>query len=313
MSARKRKRSFLSRHPRLRHYVYGIYGILAAPLFLLPLPFFLLPKRVVYGGMRVIALRVIHPFIARDAERNLFYAYGDRMTERRARAISRKVAITLGWSILDCYYMWLLFPWFDIEKIVPCVRNRAAVDTVIEEGHGLFIATAHFNCFEIMPVYFARKVTDTGGVIARKIPSPFLTWVNRRARLFHGIPTYYDEVRGVVRALRAGGVVGIVPDLHAKRRLGMESNFYGKPTMTLDVHWRLAAKLETPVIVAMALRHRREPWRYTIEFSAPLRIVKRAGDDDVRVKVQELNDTLEHYIRRHPGSWYWFTNRWRLR
>ena len=36
-------------------------------------------------------------------------------------------------------------------------------------------------------------------------------------------------------------------------------------------------------------------------------------EQDVRAFMQEMNDQLERWVRRHPEQWYWLHRRWKTR
>lgn len=311
--ARKRRRSFLSRHPRIKYVVYSGYGLLFVPLIVLTLPVYIVPRRILYAVARRVAWVVVAPFVREKIERNLRYAYGERMTARRVRAMVMKASANVVWSAVDCYYLWVWWWRWRVERVVTEAINVDVVKRALEEGRGQFMVTAHYQCFEIMPVYVARVLgVRNGGVVARKFPSPVLNWLNGRARLLHGVPTFYDQMRDVMRALRHNGVIGFLPDLHARKRLGVPTTFYGKPTLTLDVHVRVAGQVGCPIIPAFMMRNKRRPWEYRLMIYNAIWVPRKPDEQQVRASVQAINDVFEQHIRRYPSGWVWFHNKWGL-
>jgi len=309
--ARKR-RSFLSRHPRLKVIVYSAYGALFVPLVMLTLPVYLVPRRVVYAVAQRVAWWVVAPCVRKKIEMNARYAYGERMTARRLRALVLKVSANVVWSAVDCYYLWVWWWRWNARGVVTRVENMEEVYAAVRRGGGQFMVTAHYQCFEIMPAYLAHTMTIQGGVVARKFPSPVLNWLNRRARLLHGVPTFYDQMRDVMRTLRHNGVIGFLPDLHARKRLGVAATFYGKPTLTLDVHVRVAGQMGCPIIPAFLMRQKARPWEYTLLIYDAVWVPKKPDAAQVAAYVQAVNDVFEGHIRRYPSGWVWFHNKWGL-
>lgn len=308
----KKKRSWMSRHPRVKRVAYTLYAVGAMIPALCFLPLFLLPRRIVYGVGRVCGIWCVYPFLRDKITKNLMYAYGERMTPRRASAIAKKVAINVPWFMIDAVYLWIFARRYDARKTVTRLYGWDTFLTAWDEKKGVIIATIHFSCFEILPVYFNHRFYPPGGVIARSFPSPFLTWLNRRARLRHKLSTYFDDVRGVIRALRQNGLIGILPDLHAKRRLGVPCTFFGKPTLALDVHWRIAAQTGSPVMPCFLVRQKKHPWQYTLLAYPVLHIAPKADATQRAEKVQQLTDVFEQHIRRFPSQWFWFHNKWKI-
>lgn len=308
-----KKRSFNSRHPKFKSFAYFMLGIIIVIAIIIPLPLFILPKKILYSLGRGIGLLFVYPSIRKKIQKNLFYVYGKRMTEKRVTAIAKKVAANNVWFILDCYYLWIFHFAFDINKTVVNAVNVNFPRESLKNGKGVLGTTGHYGCFEIIPVYFLDTgLVDVGGVIARSFPSPFLTWLNRKARMVTGIPSFYDQIKDIFKALRSNGVIGFLPDLRAKRRLGVESTFFGKPTLTLDVHIRLSSQLGSAIIPVFLNRHRAKPWEFTIVFYEPISVPKKADEETIKEKVQEVNDALEYHIRRYPSGWFWFNNKWKL-
>jgi lauroyl/myristoyl acyltransferase len=309
---RKRRRSFLSRHPRLKRIVYTGYGLLFAPLLLLSLPLALIPKRWLYAGGRRLALWCVYPAVRAHTLRNLTHAYDGRLSARRMDGIARAVAINVVWSALDCYYLWVWWWAWRRARIVVRTEGWPTITAALAAGRGVIVATMHYGCFEIMPVVFTSQGLITGGVIARKFPSPFLNWLNRRARLLHRLHTFYDQIKDVVRALRNNGIIGILPDLHARKRLAIPATFYSKPTLTFDIHARLAGQMQCPIVPAFLQRHVRRPWQYTLVLYPPITVPRKADDATIHACVQQLNDVFEWHLRRYPCGWIWFHNKWAL-
>ena len=110
MEKKKHKRSFMSRHPKIRSVAYGIYALLFFGAGLLLFPLGLIPRSWTYKLGRFIGLHLTYRFIKRKCFLNFYYAYGGRMNEKRATALTKKVAVNLTYSILDCFYLWV-FKW----------------------------------------------------------------------------------------------------------------------------------------------------------------------------------------------------------
>jgi lauroyl/myristoyl acyltransferase len=314
VSAPKRHgpRSFLSRHPRVRRVVYAGYGLLFVPLVIGLLPLYLVPRPWLYALARLIGVRLLYPFVRERINKNLYYAYGERMTSHRANVLGREVVVNVASAVLDCGYLWGHWWHYPFRKNVATVINRAAVDVALQDGHGLIVATAHYGCFEIMPAFFISTLGVHGGVIARAFPAPLLNWMYYRARMLHDCETFFDDVKGALRTLHMNGVIGILPDLRAKKRLGRPANFYGKPTLTFDIHVRLAAHARCPIIPAFLLRHRRRPWEYTLLICDPIDVPRKPDEETIGLLVQQLNDVFEYHIRRSPCGWIWLHNKWNL-
>ena len=310
---KKKRRSFMSRHPRIRSVVYGIYALLFALIGILLFPLGFIPRKWTYKLGRFVGLNVTYYVIRRKCFLNLFYAYDDRMNEKRAKYLTKKIAVNLTYSFLDCFYLWM-FKW-RYRKYDPVEEwsDWSIVSKSMEAGHGVVVATAHYHCFEVMPVHFCytRQGFD-GGVIARTFPSPLAvnlyTWLRKR----YNILSFYNDAKSIIRTLKRGRVVGVLPDLYAKRKYKVPTTFYGKPTTTFDIHFRVAALCDCPVVPAFLMRKKACPWKYGLMFYDPIYLSKKPSEEEVDEKVQQLSYVFEYHMRRFPTGWIWFHNKWRI-
>ena len=301
----------MSRHPKIRSVAYGFYALLfvCGALLLFPLGF--IPRRWTYKLGRLFGLYFAYHCIKKKCFINLFYAYEERMNTLRATALTKKLAINLSYDVLDCFYLWV-FKWrYDDYRPVEEWGGWEKVDGR-ESGHGVVVATAHYQCFEVMPVHFTyTRGINASGVIARTFPSPLAVKLYTWLRMRYNCLSFYNDVRGVIKALRGGGVVGVLPDLYAKRKYKVPTTFYGKPTTTFDIHFRVAAITQCPVIPAFLMRYKRVPWRFGLLFYEPINLPKKPTEEEVDACVQELSNVFEYHIRRFPTGWIWFHNKWR--
>jgi len=100
---KKKKRSFNSRHPKFRSVAYFMLGIVIVTAIIIPLPLFILPKKILYSLGRGIGLLFVYPAIRGKVQKNLYYAYDEQMTEKKVTAIAKKIAANNIYFILDCY------------------------------------------------------------------------------------------------------------------------------------------------------------------------------------------------------------------
>jgi len=309
--SKKQRRSFLSRHPQLKREVYTFYGLLFLLVIVLPIPLFIFPKKWLYSIAKYLSIVFVYPFLKNKICINLKYAYGLKMTDYRANALAKKCVANVMWSVVDCYYLWLFKYFYNYDKIVTKTVNVEYVFEARKKGKGQFVATAHYGCFEIMPAYVINALKLPGSVVARSFPSPFLNWLNRKARTLYNTPTFYNDARGILKALHSGKTIGILSDLRAKRRLGLQTTFFGKSTLTFDIHIRLAGKTGSPIVPAFLVRQVRKPWQYSFVAYPPITVEKKADKTKILEKTQEVNDVFEKHIRRYPSGWIWFHNKWK--
>jgi KDO2-lipid IV(A) lauroyltransferase len=122
---------------------------------------------------------------------------------------------------------------------------------------------------------------------------------------------YSDEsFRTVLKALRAGKIVGILADQNLKALNGIFVDFFGMPTYTSTAPVNLAISAGTDMTYILLVR---EGGKYRVIHRVIE--VSRTGqrDKDLHETTQRWTRFLEEDIRSHLDQWVWFHRRWRTR
>jgi KDO2-lipid IV(A) lauroyltransferase len=122
-----------------------------------------------------------------------------------------------------------------------------------------------------------------------------------------------DFVRGLLSAMKAGEVVGILMDTNMTPPQGVFVDFFGIPACTASGLARIALRTDAAVIPGFtiwdpALR------KYRLHFDPPVNLV-RTGDDeaDAIANTTLFTKIIEDYVRRYPDQWLWVHRRWKTR
>jgi KDO2-lipid IV(A) lauroyltransferase len=117
----------------------------------------------------------------------------------------------------------------------------------------------------------------------------------------------------VLEVLRAGGVVGLVADLEARRLSGTFAPFFGRPTLTMTAPAALARVHAVPLVpVRCVADGPGEP--YVLAVDEPLEPAPGLARRDATLELTaRLNALFERWIRAAPEQWAWHQPRWRIR
>jgi KDO2-lipid IV(A) lauroyltransferase len=181
-----------------------------------------------------------------------------------------------------------------------------AVTQAYESGRGVLFLTPHLGCFEITAQALASRFGQTHGdltVLYRPARQAGLAQVMATARHRPGleaVPTTLAGVRQMIKALRSGRAVGLLPDQVPPEGMGQWAPFFGKPAYTMTLAARLA--LQTGACV-MLIWGERLPWGRGYRLHAsPL---GHALSDDLAVAVVQINQAMEQLVRAMPGQYLW--------
>ena len=124
-----------------------------------------------------------------------------------------------------------------------------------------------------------------------------------RSATASGAPMFPDTgegLRGVVRFLRGGGMLGILIDLD--RPQGVMLDFLGQPTRTVLSLAEMALKYDAVLVPIWGIRTPGKPG-FRVQVDAPV------PPSDPRTMTQALNDAFAAQVRQHPEQWVWWHNR----
>jgi KDO2-lipid IV(A) lauroyltransferase len=173
-------------------------------------------------------------------------------------------------------------------------------------GRGVVFLTPHLGCFEITAQALAERFAPQHGpltVLYRPARQAGLAEVMLSARQRPGlaaVPTNLSGVRQMIKALRAGQAVGLLPDQVPPEGMGVWAPFFGKPAYTMTLAARLAAQTGAQVVLIWG---ERLPWGqgYRLHTGA-------LGHDlspELEVAVVQINQAMERLVLQRPGQYLW--------
>lgn len=219
--------------------------------------------------------------------------------------LRRRVVAELGKAVLELPAIWLRQP-EEVDRLVRRVRGWEHVEAARGAGRGILFLTPHLGCFEIAALHAALRVPIT--VLYRP---PKLRWLapvmqaGRSRGYGRLVPTNLTGVRHLLKALKAGEAVGLLPDQVPGFGEGQWAPFFGRPALTMTLAGRLQQATGCEVLLAVA---RRLPGGAGYE----LDIEVLAGRLDGPEGVARLNAAIERLVRHCPEQYLWSYNRYKV-
>jgi KDO2-lipid IV(A) lauroyltransferase len=236
----------------------------------------------------------------RDLKQNL-EAAGLRDARLRHAAIAEA-----GKCVVEAPAVWLR-PLERVAELVVETEGLERLDRAVKDGKGLIVVTPHIGCWEIVGQYVASRVPMTAMYRPPKIRSlePLLRAGRSRGAAMKSVPADLSGVRAMLKALRRGEAVGILPDQVPGVGEGEWAEFFGRPAYTMTLVGRMSEQTGAPVLLCHAVRLARgRGFRFVAE---PL-LAPRPPESPVRA----LNRSLEQLIRRCPEQYLWSYNRYKV-
>lgn len=180
------------------------------------------------------------------------------------------------------------------------------VEAAQAAGKGIVFITPHLGCFEITAQYYSAfgEITVLYRPPRQASLQRLIEGGRRRARL-HLAPADLSGVRSLIKALKRGEAVGLLPDQAPKMGEGVWLDFFDRPAYTMTLAARLT---ETGAATLTAWGERlADGAGYRVHF-APLH-QPLVGDTVARA--QQINHEVEHLIRKCPAQYLWGYNRYK--
>lgn len=237
-------------------------------------------------------------------------SYAARLRENLARAGLSDVALRraaigeAGKGVLELPWVWGR----DFDQVVASVRQCTGweeVEAARAEGKGVIFLTPHIGCFEVIALYLAARFPLTS--LYRPPRYPWLDRLMHRGRERGQMKLAAADLSGVrllLKALKRGEAIGILPDQVPGNGEGEWAPFFGRPAYTMTLVGRLAEASGAPLILCVGERLPRGAG-YAVHFST---LTLEAG----RSVPQQLNGALEAVIRRYPAQYLWSYNRYKV-
>ena len=183
---------------------------------------------------------------------------------------------------------------------------RATIERALADGRGLIFLTPHLGCFEVLPQAYAREHPVTS-LFKPPRKASLRGWIEtmRAGPNMQMAPADPRGVRMLVRALKRGEAVGILPDQTPTAGEGVWAPFFGKPAYTMTLVHRLHRLTGAPVVALFAERlPRGAGYRLHLE---------EIGDlpEDATQAATRINAAVERLIAVAPTQYLWGYNRYK--
>jgi KDO2-lipid IV(A) lauroyltransferase len=245
------------------------------------------------GAVLGIAVYLLSPGYRRKLRTNL------RTAGYLSIADAFRAAAEAGRMVGELPYVWRRTP-AELAPHIEC-GDLAVLDAAEAAGGGILFLAPHLGAFEVAARYYAGRAPIT--VLFKPPRQAWLRPVvafSRSAPSMRAVPATIPGVRALLRALRAGEAVGLLPDQVPGPAEGRWAPFFGKPAWTMTLPLRLAGQPGVRVVLAVVERlPASRGWRLHLETM------------DEAPTPEALNARMEALIRRFPAQYLWGYNRYK--
>ena len=239
---------------------------------------------------------------ARRMRENLGMYSAGRHPDEFGRLLRANIAET-GKGITELPWVWRR----SLETVLGAVKNVYGIDYFDEyrsSEKGLIVLTPHMGCFEIIGLYVAKAMPMTCMYsVPKRVWMDEIIRAGRQRGQMKLAPADLGGVRLLLKALRRGEAIGLLPDQVPSHGEGEWAEFFGKPAYTMTLAGRLLEASGARVLLSYVVRRPRGDG-YDLYFS-PLELQQGTP------VTQQINQALEKIIQAHPEQYLWSYNRYK--
>jgi KDO2-lipid IV(A) lauroyltransferase len=216
-----------------------------------------------------------------------------------------------GRMLAELPYLWLRAQGEQLGQRVQW-QGRELIDAALARGKGLIVVTPHLGAFEAIAQSYAEHWGAQRPMTALYRPArkAWLQELVAGSRKRPGLltaPASLAGVRLMIRTLKQGDTVGLLPDQVPPEGQGVWAPWFGRPAYTMTLLARLIQQTGCAWLVLWC--ERRPGGRYVIRVSEPPEALPVGGDAAECAAV--INRAMEQLILQAPGQYLWSYHRYK--
>ncbi|MCY7316173.1 MAG: lysophospholipid acyltransferase family protein [Rubrivivax sp.] len=236
----------------------------------------------------------------------------------------RQSVAEAGKLVMELPRLWLRPPGRTIDDPVQWHRAEL-IEQALDAGRGLILLTPHMGSFEVAAQAYAERfgARQPITVLYRPARQRWLRELEETARARPALataPANLAGVRQLMRALRQGQTLGMLPDQVPPDGMGVWAPFFGQPAYTMTLAARLAQQQGAVVLLIWAERLPRgsgyrvglQPLAESLPPLSPSPPGRGADEEHWMAQAAAcINRSMEAVIAQRPEQYLWGYHRYK--
>ena len=222
------------------------------------------------------------------------------LSKAEKQQLLKKTLQENGKTIVECFWLWR-HPQKVFGSLLGNIKNHQLLKRASQQG--TIFVTPHFGSWELAGLLTAANSDLL--ILYAPSKSCHITMLSCQGRSSTGgtvINTNELNAKHLIKHIKNGGSVGILPDQVPDGNGGVYSDFFGRQAYTSTLVCKLAKKLQCPVVFGYALRNTQKSLRYDVYYyEAP----KDIYSEDIIQATNALNKSIEDFINTAPEQYVW--------
>lgn len=228
------------------------------------------------------------------------------LSEKEQKALAKASLIETGKLGMEMCIAWTRSRAY-IDRITLNVIGAEYLKSAVNEGKGVVILGPHMGNWEILGAYLTHygPMTNMYQPLKKKVFDDIV----KKSRQRHGaklVPTNHRGVASLLKALRNGGIVGVLPDQVPQKGSGDFAPFFEIPAYTMTLVHSLVERTECKVVFAAAIR-RKAGFDFIFHEAD-----KTLYSKENAISLTALNKGVEKIIELSPTQYQWEYKRFKV-
>ena len=213
--------------------------------------------------------------------------------------------VEAGKNVLELPFIWCAPP----ERVLQTatLHDWHVAQEALGSGRGVIFLTPHLGCFEIIAQAIASRAPLTA--LYRPPKKAALRPLLEQARARGGLslaPANLAGVRTLIKTLRSGGAIGLLPDQVPQFGEGVWTPFFGRPAYTMTLPAKLHQMSGAPLVLSYAERLA-DGQGFAVHFVRFEGTLEGTPEQQARA----INAAMESLVARCPAQYFWSYNRYK--
>jgi KDO2-lipid IV(A) lauroyltransferase len=280
--------------------------------------FFTILAKILPRGVMDLLLKWLSKFVYRIDRKhnhiinaNLNLAFGDTFSQKERDNIGERTFYNLLQTIIG----FVGRERRNKAEILKCIKykNGDILQEAITRGEKVILVTGHYSNWELLAPAISLKFNVNIVGVGRKLDSPLMDRLLKKNREQFGVEMIYRKgaIKGTIKALREGKIVGLLLDQHlGAKQGGIEVSFFNHKVLHSPIASILARSLDATLLPSYISTD--DYINYIVTFYKPIKADMNIDKKvDIKNMTQAQANIMESVIRKRPGEWFWVHKRWK--
>lgn len=189
-------------------------------------------------------------------------------------------------------------------------ENEEILKQALENDRPIIVQTAHFGNWELFSLAMAAKFGAVS-IIGRKLDSAKMNEIlsANRTRFDIELIEKSGAAKGIINALKARRLLGVLVDQSVSGSEGVECEFFGRRIMHTHALSVFASKLGALIIPAFIERSSKDESKFNIVFYPAIDIKelesKHGKEEALKIATQAQSTATQLQIQRKSDEYFW--------